>query len=232
MRTSSHSLLFVALAACGGSNASPIPVTSFGIELGKVACQKSFQCCTDTELMQEFKDLSTNGQPITTEQQCEQALGALGAFVSQQYQASIAAGRVTYDEAAAGDCIATLKGLSCPEYAANQHDADLTLAGCMQFLVPAVDTGGTCSQDYECKTSNCAFDSSGTSGTCQPMPTQGQDCTGNCASGSYCAFDAAQNKTVCTSTKPDGASCLGNNECATGTCDSSTSTCAAVCDGR
>jgi hypothetical protein len=237
MRTSLRPIVLVALAACGGSNASPVPVTDLGTDLGKIVCQKAFACCTDAELMQQLKDITFNNQPITTEAECEQAFASLGAFLSQTYQTSINEGRITYDATAAGDCLATIRAMSCPDYAAHQHDSSPTEEGCMQFAIPNVDVGGACSQDYECKTNNCQFGSSGNDGVCQDMPTQGQACSGNCAQGLYCDLDPVSGMDVCMTNKADGAACTFNNQCSSGNCakpgGTGDGTCASpACSGR
>ena len=145
-------------------------------------------------------------------------------------------GRIEYDSAAAGDCIAALEGLSCSQYA-SASVADVS--SCRPFIIAKVGDGGGCAQDYECTSDNCvgATQSGGTStdGECKPLPTAGQSCDDNCADGLYCGYDTSTGMEVCQALKADGAQCTFDRECESDYCDEATDTCAteaARCDGR
>src|SRR5689334_7599405 len=128
-------LAVIVLAACGGDSGG---LDSLGSRLGKVSCQKMFQCCSQAEIMQQFMDFKVNGQPITTESQCEQFFGGLfGAFATQAYKDSLAKHRIEYDGAAADACIAQLQAATCAEYNGTQDGN----AQCPPFIIPQVADG-------------------------------------------------------------------------------------------
>ncbi len=226
------------LVGCGGDNGT-IEVDDFGMELAVASCAKQFDCCTDAEIMDQYNGITYDGQPITTEDQCVAFANALLTGIAvAEYKESIAAGRVEYDGAAAADCVAAMNDLSCTEYAT---DLSTDMApGCRPFLIPKVGDGGACTEGFECTSHNCvgAVDNSDgpdVDGTCQPMPTAGQECTDNCADGLYCGFDQTSSMKVCLALKADGAECNLDYECATDYCDDTLRTCGTeplTCDGR
>ena len=229
--------LVLALAiGCGGGGGSSVPIGSFGSDLGKATCSKIFECCNSAEIMQQFMNLTVNGQPITTEAQCDQLIGGFGGLISQQYQQSLSKGRIKYDADAAGSCISAIDTMSCATFSMTMNDPQVP---CSPYITPLVASGGACGQSYECTTNNCVgatTDQNGntTDGTCQPIPTQGQPCQFTCASGLYCGFDAGTGSETCQAKKADGTTCAGNDECTSNHCDTTSNTCmtaAAVCNG-
>jgi hypothetical protein len=228
--------LFV--AGCGGDGGSPVPLDNLGTELGTASCRKQFECCTDAEIMAQYMNITYMGQPITTEQQCiDFSTALLSSFLVDDYKASLAAGRIAYDEAAAGDCIAAIENTSCADYAAAIAGGgkSTSLVSCESPVTPKVTTGGACAHDYECTTDNCVgATSNGTDGTCQPVPTAGQPCDFSCADGLYCGYDSSS-MMVCQATKANGAQCNIDDECTSDNCDTTMHICATkplVCDGR
>jgi hypothetical protein len=220
------------LAACGGGS---VPLDSLGTELAKLSCSKIFECCNATEQMQQFNGITYNGQPITTEAQCEGFYaGFFNGLALGDFKASLAAGRIGYDGEAAQSCIDAAANLGCSAYSMAR---DQELVCDKPFLVAKVADGGACTQNYECTSGNCedaTVDPNGTNtdGMCKPMPTAGQDCTSRCAQGLYCGYDQTAMKETCQAVKPNGTACTGDNECTSGHCISST--CgdpAPVCDG-
>jgi hypothetical protein len=223
-------------AGCGGGGGS-VTIDNLGTELAKMSCSKIFECCTSAEVMQQFNGITYNGQPITTEAQCEGFAGGLFAgFLTPQYKDSIAAGRIEYDGDAAQACIDAAANLSCSAYSMlSGHES----VHCEKpFIIPKVADGGGCTQDYECISNNCegaTVDPNGpdTDGMCKPVPTEGQDCTGTCGQGLYCGYDQTAMKETCQPVKPNGTMCDVSSECASGTCTSGTcADRAPVCDGQ
>jgi hypothetical protein len=220
-------------AGCGGGGGS-VSVDDLGTELAKVSCSKIFECCTSTEAMAQFANITYNGQPITTEAQCEGFTGGLfTGLLTPEYKDSIAAGRIEYNADAAGDCLDTAANLSCSAY--SQLSGNETVHCDAPFIVPQVADGGACAQDYECTGGGYCDGASNAAanGTCKPLPTAGQDCTEKCAQGLYCGYDQTAMKEACQTVKANGASCVSNDECTSSQCVSSS--CAAapppVCDG-
>src|SRR5262245_27039188 len=92
--------------ACEGGSGGNVELDNLGTEIGQTSCAKLFECCTDAELMEQFKDITFDGKPITTEDQCVAFTNAFfSGLVVASYKSSIQMGRVVYDGGAAGDCI-------------------------------------------------------------------------------------------------------------------------------
>ncbi len=227
------------LVACADddSGGGPIAIEDLGTRLAQVSCQKVFDCCTDAEIMSQFMNIKYMGVPITTFDQCVGfTAGFFNMLALPQWQASIAAGRMEYDAAAAGGCVSASASLSCSEYAAlSNGSGNTSLAGtCQPFLIPKVENGGACSDDEECTSDNCVQTSSSMDGTCQAMPGAGEPCDGSCIDGYYCGFASGETTETCLALVANGAPCTLDEECMSGYCDS-TDLCgteAPTCDGR
>jgi hypothetical protein len=224
------------LAGCGGGGS--VSVDNLGTELASVSCSKMFECCDSAEIMDQFANVTVDGQPITTEEQCESfAGGFLGTFLTQEYNASIAAGRIEYDGEAARSCLDQMANLSCGAYA--MVTGNTGVACDTPFITPKVADGGGCTQSYECISGNCEGATNdgdtSTDGTCMPMPTAGQPCDFHCADGLYCSYDSTAGEEICQPIRANGEDCNLDEECQSDNCDNSTLTCTAkpqVCDGN
>ncbi|CAN5423122.1 hypothetical protein BH11MYX1_BH11MYX1_00360 [soil metagenome] len=221
-----HKFLLVVAIAGGcsdpGSGASgpPVPLSDFAVKFSSSTCGKAFECCTTAEITAQY------GTQITTEANCDtQISGLLSGFQVPAYQASITAGRLEYDAAAAGNCLALIDSLSCADYSNKMMMA--SVPGCSDFLIPKVANGGACAQSYECTSDNCmgANSSPPTDGSCMPVPAIGQACEFKCASGAYCKG------TTCAAAKADGETCNDNTQCASDHCDTTCMPAVATCDG-
>ena len=105
----------------GGGGNGTVDLDNLGMELGVAGCGKQFSCCTDAEIMQQYMNITYDGQPITTEDQCVMFTTALfTSFGVANYKDSLAMGRIEYDGAAAADCIAALDALTCAQYSAGK----------------------------------------------------------------------------------------------------------------
>lgn len=215
----------VLLVGCGGDGGGgTIEIDNFGNELAIAACGKQWECCTDAELMEEYMGITIEGQPITTEDQCVQFAGGLfTALAIPQYKSSLEMGRIEYDGAAAGDCVAAIENLTCAEYGADTSET--VPAGCRPFLIPKVPDGGACSENYECTSHYCVE-------TCMPIPTEGAACDEDCASGLYCGFDQSTGMKVCQPIKANGEPCTFDDECTSDYCEGTCMTEPVTCDGR
>jgi hypothetical protein len=232
----------ILLVGCGGGGegGGTIDIDNLGLELGSASCSKQFECCTDAEIMQQFMNITFEGQPITTEEQCVAFTTAVfSGFAVVQYKDSIAMGRTEYDGTAAADCIAAIESLTCAQYSTGTIP-DMASSSCRPFILPKVADGGGCTQDYECTSDNCVGATvqpggPNTDGMCKPMPTAGQRCDDECADGLYCGFDQSSGMEVCKATQSDGAQCSRARECTSKYCDTAMHMCAAkplTCDGR
>jgi hypothetical protein len=223
---------------CGGGGSGGVPLDNLGIALGEASCEKTFECCNATEIMEEFDGVEVNGQPITTEAQCEAFVGGLATgFLVPGLKASVEAGRAEYDGDAAAACMAVLREASCSTF--SMEDAIvLEGTGCEQFIIPKVAQGGACTQDYECTTDNCVGATTepggaSTDGACQPKNTAGQTCMfDSCADGLFCGFDPNTSMSTCQALKADGMTCSGDDECTSDNCEGTCMTPPPRCDGN
>ncbi|MGE0398106.1 MAG: hypothetical protein AB7T06_15500 [Kofleriaceae bacterium] len=230
----------VLIAGCGGDGDNgSIDIDNLGIELGIAGCAKQWDCCTDTELMEQYMGITYDGMPIDSEERCvEFANAVLTGLAVAQYKESLAKGRIEYDGEAAADCVAALSGLSCAEYSAKQ----LPTASCGPFTHPKVADGGACTQDYECTSANCVGESNplgepSTDGECMPMPAEGDPCDDNCPGDLICDADIGSGMETCRPARPDGEQCNLDDQCASDYCDraSGSGVCGVepvTCDGR
>ena len=224
-------LLVMTLVACGGGGGGAVTVSTAPTDLATASCGYTFRCCTDAEIMTQFKNLTLGGQPITTEAQCTSTLGGLlQGLALPEWNASISEGRMSFDANAASSCIDAIDNLGC----GGAQDIS-TNSDCMPFLIPLVDNAGACSQSYECKGGLCekANAGSGSDGVCADLPTAGEACDFDCAKGLYCDFGGGGSTGACVATKAGGTSCGANDECQSTTCDTTTTmTCIDSCTGR
>jgi hypothetical protein len=113
-----------------------------------------------------------------------------------EIQASVDAGRMTYDSAALGSCLAAIAGATCV-----QMEADPTtgaLAACDTVFTGAVANGAACARSDECATGWC---NDATSSTCPYLCTAKKDlgvactgdeeCTSNACGGGKCVANVA-----------------------------------------
>lgn len=154
--------------------------------------------------------------------------------------AAIEAGHITYDEDAAGVCIA---GIAATECLAEQA-SDATLAACLKALTGKVATGAPCAGTYECAEGVCPSVTGDECPTvCAPVALQGEACSNlagptcdvrrglRCSSGT-CVVPAAKDSAcvdndgcesglvcvgnVCGPRRPTGAGCAKDSSCAPG----------------
>jgi hypothetical protein len=222
--------VYALLAGCGGGGS--VTIDNLGTELASVSCSKMFECCSSAEIMNQFANITVDGQPITTEAQCESFAGGLFAgLLTPEYKASIAAGRITYDGDAARSCLDAMANLGCSSYA--MVNSKTSVVCDTPFIIPQVGDGGACAEHYECTSGYCDGATDSTDGTCKPMPAAGEACTFTCAHGLYGGFDQTTGAEVCQPVKANGEACTGDDQCDSDHCESST--CAAkplVCDGN
>jgi hypothetical protein len=235
-------VLSLFLAGCGGDSSgggSPVGIDELGQELGVASCGLQFECCTGAEIMQQYMNITFDGQPITTEPQCIDYTNAFyTAFMTLPLKDSIALGRAEYDAAAAGDCVAALQAFTCDDYRSPR--VALANSSCRPYIISKVGDGGPCLHDYECTSDNCfgetnSLDGTHIDGACAPMPAAGESCDDNCERGFYCGSTSGSGGETCQATKPDGASCTFDRECTSERCDHDTDLCASqtsICDGQ
>ena len=222
MRTLSLTLftgLVVSATACGGSDS--ISLEDLPARIAAASCERIFRCCDATEQMQQFDNFDP---PPTNQAECEATLTALyqNFIINDE---ALDAGRLGYDSAAAGECVAAADGAACGG-AAGGVDSE----ACDRVFVGQVAIGGACEGDDECAgEASCEGDP----GACEALPALGAPCIGPCVSGAYCDFATS----VCTTLKSNGAACDSEFECQSDYCDDTTMQCATeppstTCDGN
>ena len=144
--------------------------------------------------------------------------------------AAIAAGRMHYDAAAAGACIASLDGLTCSNTALTDLILNEAADPCAHIFTGALPSGSACLFDEECAGGGlCQKDGTVCSlqccpGTCAVKPATlalGADCTTplagqTCAHGSFCAPRpaGAPGRICAPQSTTAGAACAGFDSCA------------------
>jgi hypothetical protein len=209
MKTPRWIALTFLLIGCGGSN--NVSIESFPQKYAEALCSKNFECCDASELT--GRSMSTC---VTDNQQ-------VLAFVVAEINTSQAQGRASYDPAASGTCIDSLKAMSCDQF---KQGIGGNMAACMAFITPKVALGGACTQGYECTTTNCqgAVTDPPMDGMCAAAPVLAdvnQSCAANeCVDTAYCESAT----TTCQPKKGAGETCVSSDECLN-TCDTATSRC-------
>ena len=216
--------MVLCMVACGGGDgSSSVAITDFATQFPDALCTKAFKCCTQVELSMLFDSSTT----LTTTTQCDTYEETLFGFSVTRINASVTAGRVTYDADAAGACLGAISGASCTDF---DHDATTPNAppSCAPFLVAKVAVGGGCTQNYECTTGYCkgaVTTPTPMDGMCAAVPTMGQACESTCAAGLYCDFMSL----TCQAVKADGSACAMGDECMSGGCTGGV--CGLLCSG-
>jgi hypothetical protein len=146
--------LAMSAAACGGDDDdAPLTASGYITGLGGGVCGKAFEC------MSTFPGTPADFTATfgSSEAACPAALG----FVSgAELQASVDAGRTTFDAAAGAMCIAGIKAFTCPQWWDPNVPAP---ASCSTVLVGTVADGGACTLNAECASGGGC---DGTSHTC------------------------------------------------------------------
>jgi hypothetical protein len=208
----SLSLSFAAFTACSDDDAGggSIALANLGDAVGSAYCAKAFECCTAAEIMVRFQ-----GTQVTDEASCRMFYAAVFTAFAGDYQASVDAGKLVYDGAAASQCVSALRAMACTDFA---RDDDPLSSQCPNPFQGQVANGMQCAFDEECQSGYCEGDAQlpepGTPGTCKAPPTAGQACPDfTCADGLQCQAG------TCMALKPDGASCYDGEECASAGCN-------------
>jgi hypothetical protein len=151
--------------------------------------------------------------------------------------ASVAAGRATYDRAAAGRCLASLEAASCLTLEAIL-DQSVDLPDCRAAVRGTVANGvtGSCWDDPDCASGRCsAVESQTCAGACYAGGAAGQSCTYNrdCAPGLQCYWGSLWPNQTCQpiANKPgQGQSCNLTVGCQPGLyCSKSSPSAAGTC---
>jgi hypothetical protein len=147
-----------------------------------------------------------------------------------QVMADVAAGKATYDGAAAATCLAAVRKdqtIACTVSAEASHLSD---PSCSAIFTGTVADGGSCTSGQQCASGSCDVSACTGAATCcagtcdatvaNPVPLGG-DCTApaaRCAAGTFCrGVDTANGKAgTCGAVTPEGGACATGEACASG----------------
>ncbi len=199
-------LALVSLVACGSDSTKPSISTSKDNvcdQIAQVACYDMYQCCSEGEIE---KDLGVTDP--RTEDQCRDDIRRLCERRLADAEASLTAGRVTFDSGAMNTC---LKAILAPdnECATVVDKLPWTDACMMSAWVGTVPVGGQCFFAFDCAGDGTAY--CAPNQTCTALPTAGQPCSFNqpCAMGDYCDFTNDQ----CKALQGQGGMCTSTAQC-------------------
>ncbi len=181
----------------GSGSASPVPYDRFCADYASTTCQAAQRCdCLE-------------GIPVAL------CVTYMTDDCRSWVEEPVEAGRMTYDPAAAGDCLFAVGGILSDCSLGND---DWPVA-CDAFLVGAVAAGGYCESGSECVGGLECYEDA-----CTLMPVEGQPCLAgyDCADDHFCGDD-----TLCHAERSAGQPCPeGGEACGDDLyCDSRSTTC-------
>ena len=203
----------VGLALCAScadsdeSSSEPQDLQAFGQAVAIAQCDKIFECCQGGELGDVF-----SGVDVATKEECVSAVqGYVRVFVVPKVEDAQQSGAVTVSGSQTA-CVNALKSQSCGAFSPSPNVDVFRAQACRDFIQPALETSGFCSEDWECKSGFCA--SVAGEGSCATPPESGQACVGQrCVTGLFCnATDLCEAKAV------EGQPCDRNEACESDNC--------------
>jgi hypothetical protein len=212
----------LAAAGCGdetsggtsGGGAQAIALDDLAAAQAKLICGAAYSCCDMAELQKFFSNFNP---PPANQAECEStARPIVEGEILYGFKQGIELGRIEYDSAQAGACIAAAQG-RCDLYKEIIFDE---LPECREVFVGKVADGGDCNDGGECAATGslCLGEDpdNNTPGKCQQPPKEGEPCPDyTCASGLACSSSSSS----CIKLVADGQPCGGDLECTSGYCD-------------
>lgn len=202
-------IAFLFMAACGGDGKPQIGANKDNVcsQIASVTCYNLYQCCSEGQIESFLRvsDPRTEAECITdVTRLCDQQIGLV--------DASIKAGRVTFDSAAMNAC---LKALVAPDGTCSSVGSMLPwTTACMNpAWVGTVAAGGMCTHGFECANPTSAY--CAPNQVCTALPTEGMPCAvaggvTECASGFFCGGG------TCHAQVAAGGMCNSNQQCQKG----------------
>ncbi len=243
MKPGSVGCVFLLLAGCGSSSG----LSSFANAYAASYCHFAYHCCTPSDRAnpQNPFEVTSGSEEILgfdSEDGCATSLGVIVEVDLQPYEDSVAAKRISYNQAEGQAC------LSAVAAAASSCDPNAFLATAQDggaCYIPAFFTGlasasADCTMDADCAAANsiCARVDAGMGGqgeppevitgaaTCVSPAAVGMTCLdSNCAVGSCCSYMTA----TCLGYVAEGAMC--DFSCESSPCDPSSDYCDAMGTG-
>ncbi len=163
-------LCIVTAAACGGSGdgtpSSPSEALDDAIQ---AQCQDLFNCQSsydptmhDSETFAQFANGSSEADCVTN-------IEALFGSAESQLEASVSAGRITFDAGDVQPCITMEEAFTCDQILGQNGMSTPDVPVCDDVFVGTVPEGGTCTTDNDCAGSDDECGSDGNGPTCVPL---------------------------------------------------------------
>jgi hypothetical protein len=214
-------LVVGAAVGCGGGSApgasgGPVPLAQLPALWSQTVCAQNFKCASPADIQVNMP------QPPNTQASCVDNNTMLWQLLVTSVENGQSSGRVAYDPAQEGTCLATLAHESCADWTTGlAHDV-----GCPEAYTPKVAAGGMCASDVECIAGFC----DGADATA--MPPKDGSCKTRIAHGAACAFGDTCVATdfcdgtsmTCVPKKAGGAACASSDECGN-SCNGDTNQC-------
>ena len=205
-------------AGCGRVDPEPgVALSAAPEQIASTVCPKAYSCCTPSQLM-------GNDLAGTDELSCESKTAKAFRDQLAAVQDSQRAGRARYDGTRVGSCLETIRASTCETLGMTNHFTGIP--GCEKFVEPLVEVGGTCFNDWECKTADASAAGRCHEGRCEALPAAGAPCADKrCAVGAVC-----DPNDTCVETRAEGQSCTQavqcpSLQCTNGTCAPRAGTC-------
>jgi hypothetical protein len=130
----------------GGGEQTSMTLSKYFDEIAGVHCQQAFSCMASFPPDRgAFADTWGATEPV-----CESNL--ITAWNPKQVETEIAKGRIMYDGEAAVSCLSGVAFAACPDY----WNRGIEWAeSCYHVIVPLVQIGGACDNNYSCTTYVC-----------------------------------------------------------------------------
>ena len=191
-------------------------------------CERKYiDCCSDMEnatVFDDYDSFKSNTNRVVFE--CQKIERFPDYTAINKITRSINAGRIDFDDSAVSDCVDKAKALSCSDIELGRSFAPY-FDDCSVFN-PAVDIGGECLTDFDCRGGYCAGakPSDGELGTCKKTGGDGESCADagykssfDCEVGLQCADD------TCAPALEGGKECTFDSECLSGWCKDDAGVC-------
>ncbi|MBL8626046.1 MAG: hypothetical protein JNK64_32320 [Myxococcales bacterium] len=146
----------LALLACGGGDGLDNASDAFKASI-QASCEKAFDCMAsyDASMNNDTPFAQAYGTSVSdcVSQTTELIMAFLGADYFAKLDASVAAGRVTYDAGDAQACLDASSGQTCDQFFGQNGAVYTPPAVCDTALRGTVATGGTCTIENDCAVS-------------------------------------------------------------------------------
>lgn len=171
-------------------------------EMAQVLCHNIFECCTGSQIEEDF------GLEITTTQKtCRRDVALQCEEGNAMLLYAISAGTVAIERDKANTC---LKDLVVQDQCFMVVEEPLDWTACSEMIRGLQEDGKDCPLGFECAEDlYCAAD-----GKCRKLPGKGEKCPSHaCAKDLYCGYEGESSERKCLALKKKGESCPSSLAC-------------------